>query len=171
MSEVWKWNTIFVISAIVDPPNICSGPQCFWAQRTCSELTELITRFLTIFYQKQYFSIKFFLILFPMSRGVFFTPQNQDSWLRCFFFIANMLFYKMTLKISKFQKCQNCPQMTSYNTIFLLLNQLVLSKWGCLQKNRAQNIKIWPNGSHFFKTNFLSFFFWKIWYFSHLLAS
>ena len=39
--------------------------------------------------------------------------------------------------------------MTSYNPIFLLQNQLVLSKLGCLQKFRAQNIEIWPNGRHF----------------------
>ena len=39
--------------------------------------------------------------------------------------------------------------MTSYNPIFLLQNQLVLSKLGCLQKTRAQNIEIWPNGGHF----------------------
>ena len=39
--------------------------------------------------------------------------------------------------------------MTSYNPIFLLQNQLVLSKLGCLQKTRAENIEIWPNGGHF----------------------
>ena len=39
--------------------------------------------------------------------------------------------------------------MTSYNPTFLLQNQLVLSKLGCLQKTRAQNIEIWPNGGHF----------------------
>ena len=39
--------------------------------------------------------------------------------------------------------------MTSYNPIFLLQNQLVLSKLGCLQKTKAQNIEIWPNGEHF----------------------
>ena len=39
--------------------------------------------------------------------------------------------------------------MTSYNPIFLLQNQLLLSKLGCLQKTRAQNIDIWPNGGHF----------------------
>jgi len=39
--------------------------------------------------------------------------------------------------------------MTSYNPIFVLQNQLVLSKLGCLQKTTAQNIDIWPNGGHF----------------------
>ena len=44
--------------------------------------------------------------------------------------------------------------MTSYNPIFLLQNQLVLSKLGCLQKTRAQNIDIWPNGGHFCLTKY-----------------
>ena len=52
-------------------------------------------------------------------------------------------------KISKFQNFQKWPHMTSYNPTFLLQNQLVLSKLGCLQKTRAQNIDIWPNGGHF----------------------
>ena len=53
------------------------------------------------------------------------------------------------LKISKFQIFQKWPNMTSYNPIFLLQNQLVLWKLRCLQKTRAQNIEIWPNGGHF----------------------
>ena len=39
--------------------------------------------------------------------------------------------------------------MTPNNPMFSLNNQLELSKQGCLQKIRAQNIQIWPNGGHF----------------------
>ena len=46
------------------------------------------------------------------------------------------------LKILKLQNFQKVTPMTSYNPIFLLQNHLVLSKLGCLQKTRAQNIKI-----------------------------
>ena len=53
------------------------------------------------------------------------------------------------LKILKLQNFQKVTPMTSYNPIFLLQNHLVLSKLGCLQKTRAQNIKIWTNGGHF----------------------
>ena len=53
------------------------------------------------------------------------------------------------LKILKFQNFQKMTPMTPYNPIFLLQNHLVLSKLGCLQKTRAQNIKIWTNGGHF----------------------
>ena len=45
-------------------------------------------------------------------------------------------------KILKSQNFQKVTPMTSYNPLFLLQNHLVLLKLGCLQKTRAQNIKI-----------------------------
>ena len=53
------------------------------------------------------------------------------------------------LKFQNFKIFKKWPPMTFYNPIFLLQNHLVLSKLGCLQKTRAQNIEIWTNGGHF----------------------
>ena len=39
--------------------------------------------------------------------------------------------------------------MTSNNTEFLMKNLFVLSRIGCLQKNRAQNIHFWPSDINF----------------------
>ena len=51
--------------------------------------------------------------------------------------------------------------MTPYNTKFLLKNRFVLSKVGCLQKNRAQYFYCSPSYSNFKFERKMNFFSWK----------
>ena len=60
--------------------------------------------------------------------------------------------------ILEFSKLTPHDLITSCNTMFLLLNQLLLSKYGCLQKTRAQNIEILTNGAHFVENKFVVIF-------------
>ena len=50
-----------------------------------------------------------------------------------------------TLKQSSENFSKNENFLLNIFTTFLLLNPLVLSKWGCLQKTRAQKVENWPS--------------------------
>ena len=56
---------------------------------------------------------------------------------------------RASLKNVKNLRIWKVTPVTSYNTQFLLKNLFVLSKIGCLQKNRAQYLHFWPSYSNF----------------------
>ena len=63
----------------------------------------------------------------------------------------------------KGRRCQNEHPRTTYNPTFLLHNPTLLWKWRCLQKTRAQKVKIWPRYKGFkFGKNWTKIFE-KIW--------
>ena len=91
----------------------------------------------------------FCLKLMPLKYMTFIIWVLNKLWWKFFFYFFGGTPRSGPLKILKSQNFQKVTPMTSYNPIFLLQNHLVLSKLGCLQKTRAQNIKIWTNGGHF----------------------